>query len=267
MSELLATKSGVVNADEISRASRGFNARQLSDSRIKQRQRDRVIEHIIRYHDPTMPLRFVGLPGELWETEKQLAERHARDSFFLGFEWNWRTASRSYLHMPGSYTAKPYCLDLEIGTIEGFTTDASRLLYCHLASFLSLQRTERVKSQMPASTKKRWLEQYAKIYKSNSCAWLDFTGNLCKETLTAMQHLGSHISFGLSIAPVVITLMLGRETDLSDADTVLDRRIPAVVNALNQSKWRRFALTEAWTYTSDGGCPMGMFAGVFAKRS
>lgn len=235
---------------------------ELSREHVKQPQRERIVDHIVRTRSGSAPFRFLGLPGMHWAAEKMLAER-VKARAFVGIERDWATLEKSVPWMPGREKAFDVCVPMAHGGIDGFRKEIDvgrdRLsitgLHVELWHLVGLGDA--------------WIRNHSTFrrkFQRFSAMWLDTfapLGSFIEQT----RFLGQHFNRDERVAPWAITFLVGRDLFDFDADGgPLERRVEALASHLNRSPVREFAVTDAWTYRSAGGCTMANVVGVSMPR-
>lgn len=211
----------------------------------KQRQRLKVLQHLLSYHSKS-PLAFFGLPGEEWRFEHEL-EAVRPGSTFTGVERNYGVFEYSLRHMPGK-DHRLVKLDTDIGEVQAARSESSRLLYGELLSLLR---------QVDLA--------------SHTAIWIDGMSPISSDMAEVAQNVWCLIDPAAAVCPFAFTFVRAREKSGMQAvgQAALDRRYAVVEGLLdcNQSYGYKFRPTGRESYVGDQGMPMATLFGVFEKRA
>ncbi len=231
---------------------------------VKAPQRDRVAAHILKFHPKcsSKRLRLFCLPGLRWGFE-HLISGSRENVDFIGVERNFTLLEESRLHMPGLESGRVLHESLKTGYVFGRANSRARVLWSTCSAFMSLGDEDFESKQR----RKAWWAEWGNW----SAAWLDFSGPISREMVACLGRLEAHCDIFANRVPVAVTFLAAREAlDITQAinssGTGPDRRTSFLVNFLNGALHRRFELTDAWTYASAAGVPMGMLLGEFVLK-
>lgn len=239
-------------SQEKKRLAGAYNTRQIlvQNEELKQPQRERVMEHILRHHATDQKMRLLSMPGLRWPFERQIAEHHKPGIRYLAFEWNWGTIEMGTPWMPGT---RPYRdeHELTIGNVKFVRTDDSAIwVWSHAGDFLTID----AKCHVNARRSQVW---FSRKFCCNSAVWLDINTNLSSEARNCLRGLPSHLNPHIRRIPFAVTIIAGQEHDgLGDGSTTAERRVPLMVAELERYGLRRCEITDVWQYESNECCHM-----------
>lgn len=232
------------------------------DEDVKQPQRERILDFMLRNHGK-QNLRLLSLPGERWVYERMVDESWSKGrAEFMGLEWNWGVIERGTGWMPAKVNPKHTKWaaskhryqewEIPTGLIRGFWTPQATWLQMYAGSFLQLGRNDLT------FTNRHGKQGRLSHWKLNTCAWLDFSGNLSgKEIRNALLGLSNFLYMDAKVCPVAITVVAGREHDgVPDVGDPVEIRVAVMKTLLEQRGYRTFEVDDAWMYESSAGSHM-----------
>lgn len=235
----------------------------FSDAKFE--EREKVLEFLLENCPVPRNIKMITMPGERWLFEKMILEKYP-DAKFLAVESSWQTLQRSKSYMPDGHLVfhgrqgeygrsrglRHGCIDRdwEYGnrSIKGVSVSKRvRALNISLSDLC----------QFTINTKWDSIEQLEKFNKKfcfNNMAWLDFTGNLSRESKTSIQNIRNLINPNLN-CPIAITLFNGRDEFSNTKD-----RLSFLRNSVE-----RFEIQDHWKYKGMNDSPMITVCGVLRK--
>lgn len=238
---------------------------ELQNEGVKQVQRDRVLEHLKKFHpDPRM--RLFSLPGAWWTFERQVEDNYP-EAKFIAVEKNYELMRHGATFIPGLNLHRQ-SEELKDYTLEGYRTSKANILWCHASLFTTVKRKEKGGNKK----QKRWLETYKKW----TAVWWDFTSPINSETLECLLNTEIHLDESKDAIPVSITLFGARED--ADYSKMLRTVVPVSESAAHKRAefirlWvnhhctlREMEIVEVFPYLSVAGAPMILLNTLFRNK-
>lgn len=227
---------------------------------IKQPQRERIAEHLLRHHPQGRRFRLLSMPGLTWPFEWMIHDELNGRCEFNGLEWNWGTIELGMAHMPGGYKRR-LRYDFKIGELLGIKSSVARWLYCWGGDFLGLRAKDLKKGEFG------WKE-FRERFRRHTCAWLDMNTNVSEEFRKCASGIAYAIAPSIKVAPVAFTFIAGQEHgELADGVGSIERRLPLLQAFVNDNHLRRvLEITDAWQYDSGFGCHMVNAVGLLKYK-
>lgn len=230
------------------------------DADEKQPSRERVLNHIVKYHQSASPIKFLGMPGLRWKFEWMLLEKFKR-AVFIGVEKERAIFEKSLGYMPGKAVRKSSKIDKFLN-LDGATTEwktefslalepetRARHLCVDLSLLMDMYEFANEKNQQ-----KHLRRRYAHI----TAFWLDGFSNL-STTIPILQKLPSILSgkYG-DIIPFAITVFIGHDTKetvaamnaICPSGSAIERR--ALLTRAVLSTRSNCEIDDFWTYENMG---------------
>jgi hypothetical protein len=252
-------------------------------NRTKQAQRELVArmfcEHLGGMYGKGLS-KLLTFPGETWAFERMMHERKACE--FIGLEWCWPVAERARRWMPTPQNAsaprRPDCaagrtsdprtrgvmsyeLKTHLGSIiDGYKSGTAKVLNLCASGFFQMEQGDVIAPKYgPQKTdKRRW---YSRTFREINAMWLDFTCGACPEVMDSLLHCHRGCSNVDADVPLVVTMMVGRDTlDLPVSHSPLGARTDFVMQLLKLNNERRPRLLDAWSYRSESDVTMASIA-------
>lgn len=228
----------------------------LLNEEIKQRQRDRVMNHILDNHAGEY-MKLFSLPGMWWTFENQISEAFRGNIKFVAVERNFEILRHGVTFMPG-HGRNSIKWELPTYTLDGHESSNARILWCEARVFM------RPDSERGGSHKNR--HRYSHAFQKWTAAWLDFQSPLNEETLYCLRRSEQFLNKHCERVPLAMTFMSAREQRkigrvirhvADEHDDCHEKRIDMIQRWCNQC-WtqRRLEITDWNVYLSAGGSPM-----------
>lgn len=217
--------------------------------------RAKIADYFLKYHDSDEQLRLLSLPGLHWQFEHHISVDHPK-CYFVGLEWTYGVIELGSPFMPSNERRywRDYGIKGKDKPLKVLRGDCSRWVWMEIGNFMML-RTADFKTNR--KNKSAW---FHKRFRNFSCAWIDFTSQLCSETRFAIRELQAVMDHSKTQVPVAITVMAARD----DHDSH-EGRLAEVCQLLSAKKYYTFLLSDWWVYVNDG-IPMLNVMGSLHKR-
>ncbi len=245
----------------------GFSVRSLlADSRVndryysipvaqregtKRQQRELVVEHILKYHPP-FPLRFFGLPGEQWSTERMIEENCPKISWpctYVGVERSFGVIQKSVPWIPGK-KSRYFRTEMRRGYIDGLRSTRARVVNFWLKDFLWLGRgcSPRAKNK-----RKKWSREYRRW----TCFWLDSVETVGGPLFKSLVKVPWQCDRAFRVIPFAISFFPQRDTNwsilqLSDSNDPIQRRLDVIKHVLFNGPLRTGMIDNVHIFSPQG---------------
>lgn len=226
----------------------------------KEMSRQLVLNHFLKHHEsPDGWARMFCLPGMYWHFERQLANSIPTMEF-VGIERNPKVFQKSVAWMPHATTrarhlTRDYGSGEHVDYVERGHLHCARLICNEASTFL---RKRRVQSGLTREEKSQWTGAF-RMY---SCAWFDFTSQLCSEIEVCLQELPGAINCRCKTIPVAVTILKARESqDIQNKMFALGVDRVGFVQRYLTTPTGTCEIDDTFEYTSSHGSPMLLILG------
>jgi hypothetical protein len=227
------------------------------ESAAKDAQREAVRVWLTAHHPLGVRMRLLSLPDERWTFENRMNDRP--NTTFLGLQRDWKTLERGvpWMPIPRGFTpgspaslACPFYATGPSGAMQGYRREKNIVLHMwagHLLSWDNVGRKTDLDLTFRVGIKK------AKGFRHVTAVWLDFTGFLVDEIVSATLGIPAFLGGGETggMFPFVVSFLACRDAYRDHEARVAQFLVAVQQGQIRRSKWRfRFDHFEVHTGTS-----------------